>query len=110
MHNLNLGIVAIANGSSLLLTSTSWLTYFWGRLHSLNNTPIGSPTDVIELRLLLAQLGYFGDVEELSLPDRLVIAYKDFKAWCKQNKVQSSQTLFTVGSATLMKFGHQIFR
>ena len=58
------------------------------------------------LRLLLAQLGFFGDVEELGLPDRLVIAFKDFKAWCKQNKVQSSHPMFTVGSATLLIFGH----
>lgn len=55
------------------------------------------------MRLMLAQLGFFGDPETTPLPDRLVIAFKDFKAWCSQNKVYSSQTLFTVNSAALME-------
>ena len=54
------------------------------------------------MRLLLAQLGLFGNPETVDLPDRLVIAYKDFKAWCSQKKVYSSQPLFTVANAALI--------
>lgn len=50
-------------------------------------------------RLLLALLGYFGDCDNVSLADRLVIAYKDFKVFCRTNRVFSSQPLFTVKSA-----------
>ena len=54
------------------------------------------------LRLLLTQLGFFGDPETVSVPDRLVTAFKDFKAWCAMNKIQSSQTLFMIQAATWM--------
>ena len=56
------------------------------------------------MRLLLTQLGFFGDPETVDLADRLVIAYKDFKAWCSQNKVYSSQPLFTVATAALINY------
>ena len=38
----------------------------------------------------------------MSVPDRLVTAFKDFKAWCAMNKIQSSQTLFMLHAATWM--------
>lgn len=78
------------------------LSVFW-ESHSFK-TVMNHHGSTCILRLLLAQLGFFGDVENLVLPDRLVIAFKDFKAWCKQNKIQSSQPMFTVGSATLLDF------
>ena len=53
-------------------------------------------------RLLLTQLGFFGDPENVQLADRLVTAFKDFKIWCTQNKVYSSQSVFTVNSAAWM--------
>ena len=50
----------------------------------------------------MTQLGFFGDPETVSVPDRLVTAFKDFKAWCAMNKIQSSQTLFMIQAATWM--------
>ena len=50
----------------------------------------------------MTQLGFFGDPEAVSVPDRLVTAFKDFKAWCAMNKIQSSQTLFMIQAATWM--------
>ena len=50
----------------------------------------------------MTQLGFFGDPATVSVPDRLVTAFKDFKAWCAMNKIQSSQTLFMLHAATWM--------
>ena len=50
----------------------------------------------------MTQLGFFGDPETVSVPDRLVTAFKDFKAWCAMNQIQSSQTLFMIQAATWM--------
>ncbi|CAK9034090.1 Uncharacterized protein SCF082_LOCUS20749 [Durusdinium trenchii] len=41
-------------------------------------------------RLLLALLGYFGDCDNVSLADRLVIAYKDFKVFCRTNRMEGN--------------------
>ena len=56
------------------------------------------------MRLLLTQLGFFRDPETTELADRLVIAYKDFKACCSHNKVYSSQPLFTVANAAFINY------
>ena len=45
-------------------------------------------------RILLVELSYFGNFSELSMNQCLKIAYKDFKAWCRKEKVHSSQPLF----------------
>lgn len=45
-------------------------------------------------RLLLADLGFFGDPDALSLNQTLATAYRDFKKWCRENRVKCSQPLF----------------
>lgn len=45
-------------------------------------------------RLLLIDLGFFGDVEALTLRQCLAVAYKDFRIWCRLNKVKCGQQLF----------------
>ena len=51
-----------------------------------------------QLRLLLTQLSFFGDADELSFQDRLAVAYKDFRVWRRENKVSCSHPLFTPNS------------
>ncbi|CAL1136173.1 unnamed protein product [Cladocopium goreaui] len=48
--------------------------------------------------LLLTELNFFGDIAAMSFQDRLVVAYKDFKAWCRMNKIYCSHGLFTPNS------------
>ena len=100
LHNVNLGILATANGSSLNLDRASanvfdWLgfpytcfkpdhIYIYIYLRALGTWP----------RLLLIDLGFFGDVEALTLRQCLAVAYKDFRIWCRLNKVKCGQQLF----------------
>ena len=55
------------------------------------------PTSV-QLRLLLTQLSFFGDADQLSFQDRLAVAYRDFRVWRRENKVSCSHPLFTLNS------------
>ena len=48
-----------------------------------------------QLRLLLTQLSFFGDADQLSFQDRLAVAYKDFRVWRRENKVSCSHPPFT---------------
>ena len=43
---------------------------------------------------MLCNEGAFGDATS-PLKDRLVTAYKDFKTWCREEKINCSQPLFT---------------
>ncbi|CAK9079137.1 unnamed protein product [Durusdinium trenchii] len=44
------------------------------------------------MELLLIDLGFFGDVEALTLRQCLAVAYKDFRIWCRLNKVWSTSS------------------
>ena len=46
------------------------------------------------IRMCLVDIGYFGDVN-LSVQQRLDVAFKRFKEFCRSRKIQSSQPPFT---------------
>ena len=92
MHNINLGFAQVACGSALLLG----LNYYMYILITINNLQHHGHLPV--LRLLLTELNFFGDLAAMSFQDRLVVAYKDFKAWCRMNKIYCSHGLFTPNS------------
>ena len=53
-------------------------------------------------RLLLCDLCFFGCSETLTLRQRLATAYRDFRQWCSENKVQCGQPLFREGMVSCL--------
>ena len=47
-------------------------------------------------RMLLAQASYFADYQTESLQDILDVAYRRFRAFCRERKISCSQPPFTV--------------
>lgn len=50
------------------------------------------------LRMALAEAGYFGDAPDLQ--GQFDLAYDSFKAFCKAERIQTSQPPFKVNHAT----------
>lgn len=46
------------------------------------------------MRLLLVDLQFFGSSVDLTFRQQLAQAYKDFRSWCRMNKVACSQPMF----------------
>ena len=72
LHNVNLGLAQTATASALPPDS-----YFVCVPHQLDG----------DLRLLRAELGFWGDASTMPLQDCLVAAYNDFRSWCALENV-----------------------
>ena len=91
LHNLNLGLAATANGSSLLLGQTHFVAL--KGIYMMFKSDRSSISQS-KPRLLLADLNFFGDANALTMNQRLAVAYRDFKIWCKEKRVKCSQPMF----------------
>lgn len=72
-------------------------------LHNLNLGIMGTCNG--GAMLLLCDLCFFGCSETLTLRQRLATAYRDFRQWCSENKVQCGQPLFREGMVWNQSYG-----
>ena len=107
MHCVNLGLLYTANGSSLWLDDLFGLscTFCFGgsRLQPSSCLLLWAiffwVWTMMFLRNTLVELGCFGD-PALQMKALLLEAWEDYRAWCKEQKVNTGQGRFTPGLAT----------
>ena len=105
MHNVNLGLLFTANGSSLLLVlKGSFCLFVEG--HSFVDIKLGGVGAMLmddrrirSARYTLAKAGWYGS-PDLELRILFARAHADFKAWAKSKKLYSIQRNFKYGLAS----------
>ena len=99
MHNLNLGLVFIANGSSLCLgfgSPKSGCGFISSKFYQDLNP--------LYPRYTLAKAGWYGNPSD-NLGKLFEAAYVDFKAWLREVKIYSSQRKFKYGLVACIRYG-----